>query len=240
MTASTVQRGDLFFLLHDGEVQFSGYGLVVSDGCPQHLVGLLMVDRPKPVSVQWLKDLEDRFGAVELHPMTRTGERGVMCQMWISETSLPHVRQLEGVFTWPLKQALSILLARPPAPQLDVSWDSSRRFWVSAFHVPHLKTALPNGNGQARVPRFTLGQVVATPGALEALDASGQIPQEFLHRHIVGDWGDLDEHDLQANERAVHGGDRIFSAYHTKAGTKVWVITEYDRSVTTLLLPSEY
>lgn len=89
-------------------------------------------------------------------------------------------------------------------------------------------------------PLFPLGQVVATPGALAALEEAGQIPQEFLHRHVVGDWGDLDPHDLQANELAVRYGNRILSAYSTKNGTRLWVITEYDRSVTTLLLPSEY
>ena len=239
MTAGAVRRGDLFFLLHDGEVQFSGYGLVVSDGCPHHLVGLLMVDRPQPVSRAWLLDLEDRFGPAELHPMTRTGERGLMCQMWISEASLPHVRPLQGMFTRSLRQVLSILLARPPAPQLDVAWDSSMQLWVSTFHeVP--QTEAPRRNANERLPRFALGQVVATPGVLGALEEADQLPQEFLHRHIVGDWGELDEHDRQANERAVHGGDRIFSSYLTKKGTKLWVITEYDRSVTTLLLPSEY
>lgn len=240
MTVRVARRGDLLFLLHDSEVQFSGYGLVVEDGCPHHLVGLLMIDRPKPVSEAWLTELNGRYGPVELHPMTRTGERGVVCQMWIDEASRPFVRRLPGAFTGQIKQALSRLLARPPAPQLDISWDATKKLWVSAFHVPQRDTALAHGTVRARIPRFTLGQVVATPGALDALEEAGQVPQEFLHRHIVGDWGDLDEEDRQTNERAVHGGDRIFSAYHTKNGTKVWVITEYDRSVTTLLLPSEY
>jgi hypothetical protein len=89
-------------------------------------------------------------------------------------------------------------------------------------------------------PLFTLGQVVATPGAIEALAAAQQTPQEFLTRHVQGDWSTLDPHDQQANQRAVKEGHRILSVYDTKLGTRVWLITEWDRSVTTLLLPSEY
>lgn len=87
---------------------------------------------------------------------------------------------------------------------------------------------------------FPLGQVVATPGALEALEQAGQLPQEFLVRHISGDWGRLDEHDRLENERALAQGTRLFSAYETSLNVRVWVITEWDRSVTTILLPSEY
>lgn len=239
MTSGTAQRGDLLFLLHDGEVQFSGYGLVVESGCPHHLVGLLMVDRPKPASAAWLQQIEATFGQVELHPMTKSGERGLVCHLWIEEASLARVRQLPGGFTQILQQVLSVLLMHPPAPQLDVAWDATQRLWVSTFHQASRVDA-PAVNKNPRLPRFALGQVVATPGALEALEEAGQLPQEFLHRHVVGDWGELDEHDRQANERAVHGGDRILSAYRTKKGAKLWVITEYDRSVTTLLLPGEY
>ena len=92
----------------------------------------------------------------------------------------------------------------------------------------------------ATKPLFALGQVVATPGALEALEAAQQTPQEFLARHVQGDWRDLDAHDEQANQRAVNEGDRILSAYETKLGIRVWLITEWDRSVTTLFLPQDY
>ena len=85
-----------------------------------------------------------------------------------------------------------------------------------------------------------LGQVVATPGALDAMEKSGETPLVFLSRHASGDWGDVDAEDKQANDRAVEDGERLLSAYKTKLGTKLWVITEWDRSVTTLLLPDEY
>ena len=88
--------------------------------------------------------------------------------------------------------------------------------------------------------RFPLGQVVATPGALAALEEASQKPIEFLVRHQAGDWGTVPEGDKAENEYSVTHGLRILSAYALKTGVKIWVITESDRSVTTLLLPSEY
>ena len=88
--------------------------------------------------------------------------------------------------------------------------------------------------------RFPLGQVVATPGALAVLTEAGQSPSGFLRRHANGDWGDVDSEDQQANENALLNGERLLSAYRTNRGVRLWVITEADRSVTTLLLPEEY
>lgn len=89
-------------------------------------------------------------------------------------------------------------------------------------------------------PRFPLGQVVATPGALRALSEAGNSPQEFLDRHVSGDWGDLNEDDRQENDFSVQNGFRLLSAYRLTDGTKIWVITEADRSSTCILLPEEY
>ncbi len=89
--------------------------------------------------------------------------------------------------------------------------------------------------------RFELGQLVATPGALEALAAANVSPAELLGRHMTGDWGTVDREDWAANERALLEGTRLLSAYELPAtGEKVWVITEWDRSATTILVPSEY
>jgi hypothetical protein len=88
--------------------------------------------------------------------------------------------------------------------------------------------------------RFAPGSVVATPGALEALRASGDDPLVFLRRHLGGDWGDVDEHDRRENELSVQRGWRILSSYTLKDGTRMWLITEADRSCTTFLLPEEY
>lgn len=88
--------------------------------------------------------------------------------------------------------------------------------------------------------RFPLGSTVATPGALQAFDAARENLFAYLMRHAVGDWGDVDAEDRAENERAVRDGTRILSAYTLRDGTRLWCITEADRSCTTLLLPSEY
>jgi len=92
----------------------------------------------------------------------------------------------------------------------------------------------------SKQPAFELGQIVATPGALAALKKAGQQPCEFLTRHINRDWGDLDEEDRKENEYGLEHGFRLLSAYTTNAGDRLWIITEADRSVSTLLLPEEY
>ncbi|MFV1967335.1 MAG: hypothetical protein ACC628_18050 [Pirellulaceae bacterium] len=94
-------------------------------------------------------------------------------------------------------------------------------------------------------PRFELGRVLATPAALRVLEDSGRTPHEFLHRHVRGDWGDLSTDDCKANEAALRDGSRIFSAYITGSGKKIWIITEAvndqgRRVSTTVLLPDEY
>jgi hypothetical protein len=88
--------------------------------------------------------------------------------------------------------------------------------------------------------RFPLGRVVATPGALRACEKAEQAPEVFLDRHVHGDWGDVPEEDKQENERSIEQGLRVLSAYTTSAGEQIWVLTEADRSATTLLLPEEY
>jgi hypothetical protein len=86
---------------------------------------------------------------------------------------------------------------------------------------------------------FTLGQVVVTPGALAALEKAGQQPGDFLARHVSGDWGEVPPEDIKENEFSLKRGFRVLSAYRTSAGTKLWVITEADRSSTCILLPEE-
>ena len=93
--------------------------------------------------------------------------------------------------------------------------------------------------------RFPLGQIVATPGALEALQDSAQSPADFIKRHARGDWGELSRDDARLNNEALKNGSRILSAYKTSSGTKLWIITEAtdengQRAATTILLPSDY
>jgi hypothetical protein len=90
-------------------------------------------------------------------------------------------------------------------------------------------------------PLFSLGRLVATPGALAALGKAGQTPLEFLARHVRGDWGELSDEDRKENQFSLERGFRLLSSYRINAGdTKLWVITEADRSATTILLPEEY
>jgi hypothetical protein len=82
--------------------------------------------------------------------------------------------------------------------------------------------------------------IVATSAALECFERTGEDPFDFLGRHVEGDLGDLCPEDKEENELSVDQELRILSAYHLKDGTKIWIITEADRSSTCLLLPSEY
>lgn len=93
--------------------------------------------------------------------------------------------------------------------------------------------------------KFSLGQVLATPGAIQAMKESGQEPAFFLNRHATGDWGTVCEEDGQLNDEALKDCSRIISAYSTLKGVKIWIITEAaddkgQRAATTILLPSEY
>jgi hypothetical protein len=91
-----------------------------------------------------------------------------------------------------------------------------------------------------RKPLFNLGHLVATPGALAVLEKTGQNPMEFLSRHVTGDWGEIPEEDKKENLLSLEKGFRLLSSYRTTAGDRVWVITEANRSHSTLLLPEEY
>jgi hypothetical protein len=87
---------------------------------------------------------------------------------------------------------------------------------------------------------FPLGNVYMTIGARETLEESNQLPNEFLAQHQSGNWGLICNDDKKENDFSVKNGFRILSAYKTNNDTKIWIITEADRSSTTLLLPSEY
>lgn len=91
-----------------------------------------------------------------------------------------------------------------------------------------------------RDAKFRMGKILATPGALKALKESGQAPLDFLSRHACGDWGEVCPEDRAANDRALESGERILSTFRTNEGARLWVITEWDRSLTTILLPEEY
>jgi hypothetical protein len=93
--------------------------------------------------------------------------------------------------------------------------------------------------------RFSLGRLLATPGALAALEHSGQSPAELLERHARGDWGEICDEDKRLNNASLRDGSRLLSSYRTTAGVLLWVITDAaddagQRQATTILLPEEY
>lgn len=90
------------------------------------------------------------------------------------------------------------------------------------------------------IPLFPSGRLFATPGTLALLQQVNKSPLEFLSRHLRGDWGDLCEEDKTENELSLKHGFRLMSSYPVTETEKLWIITEADRSVTTLLLPAEY
>ena len=129
-----IAKGDLFFLGHPGtEDTFSGYGLTIQPGNKEFLVGLLMVDRPRPVDPDWLQEVEAAFGECQLIEMTATGERGIACQMQIEPESLSHLRQYPGEKATATQTALKPLLENPPNPVFALRWDEEIQLWRSQF-----------------------------------------------------------------------------------------------------------
>jgi len=109
---------------------------------------------------------------------------------------------------------------------------SEKSFWLK------FRSKLERLNEKAVL--FPLGRIYLTAGAVEELKSADQEPSEFLAKHQIGDWGIVGKEDSQENDFSVKNGFRILSAYKTNNDTKLWIITEADRSSTTILLPSEY
>jgi len=98
----------------------------------------------------------------------------------------------------------------------------------------------PATKAQGPAPKFPLGQTVATPGAMAAFKVTNEHFSQFLDRHARGDWGDVGADDARENDLSVAEGFRILSAYTLSDDTRIWIITEADRSSTCVLLPGEY
>jgi hypothetical protein len=133
---------------------------------------------------------------------------------------------------------------RPSYQELLAAYDRARETW-ERDPGPHTLAVLETGlqfllQELQRPGKFELGQMVMTPGADETLRAAQQLPLEFLLLHKNGNWGELPAEDVRENEWSLENGACLFSAYRTRTDEKLWVITEWDRSVTTLLLPEEY
>lgn len=87
---------------------------------------------------------------------------------------------------------------------------------------------------------MTLGRLLMTRGAIVAFEDVPEGPEAYIVRHARGDWGDVCETDVKLNDEALERGERVLSSYELSDGTEIWIITEWDRSATTLLLPREY
>ena len=98
----------------------------------------------------------------------------------------------------------------------------------------------PDASNVIHVPLFPLGRTVATPGALDLLDRTATDGYVLLMRHQRGDWGSVPPEDAAANRAAIAQGYRLLSSYFLNEHERLWIMTEADRSVTTLLLPEEY
>jgi hypothetical protein len=131
----------------------------------------------------------------------------------------PVFQALKGMECMP--PVLQLMLKEPGLPGEHAQNDSDEN-----THVPTKK--------------LELGRVVATPGALAAMEESGDVAWTFLARHLAGDWGNLSEEDRKENEFSQEHGFRLLSSYKLRNGIVIWVITEADRSSTCLLLPDEY
>jgi hypothetical protein len=108
----------------------------------------------------------------------------------------------------------------------------------TGFVPCRLSEVVTREEGRGRL--FPTGQLVGAPGGLAAFAKNRQHPTTFLRRHVRGDWGELDAEDMEENEFSLARGLRLLSRYTLKDHTVIWIITEADRSVTTILLPDEY
>jgi hypothetical protein len=133
----TISRGDLFFLWHPGtENIFSGYGLAMTAGSNEHLVGLLMIDRPPQGASEWLQSVEEVVGQVELLPMTAAGERGILCQMQIEPESQQLLRRFPFENAAAIEASLQPLPDDHPLSSFVMGWDETSRAWRSQIASP--------------------------------------------------------------------------------------------------------
>jgi hypothetical protein len=127
----------LYFLWHpETENVFSGYGLIVKAGSNEHLVGLLMIDRPPQGVVEWLHTVEETFGQFELVAMTTAGERGILCQMQIEPGSQPYLKRFPFEKAIAIESSLQPLLEEHPSPSFIMGWDEESRAWRSQIASP--------------------------------------------------------------------------------------------------------
>jgi hypothetical protein len=114
---------------------FSGYGKTLEPGQRDKLVGLLIVDRPHTVDVEWLDQVRKHFGGYDLLPMTKKIEHGIACVMFIDADSIQYLRQFSTPVSAQLIEAIRLLLAELPKPRFNMHWDDKRRLWAAEFRL---------------------------------------------------------------------------------------------------------
>lgn len=132
---------ELLYLWHPGTKNiFSGYGLAIA---PNHLVGIVMIDRPKIADPAWLNEIKETFGEYLLTAMTKGGERGIVCQMLIDNDSTQYLKPFDDYpLTVSIRDALLLLLETMPAVTLALRWNPGSKLWNSMI----IKATRLNGN----------------------------------------------------------------------------------------------
>ena len=182
-----IAKGELLFIGHQGtENVCSGYGLTVQEGRKERLVGLLMVDRPKPVDPKWLREVEETYGSYQLIPMAATGERGIACQMNIEPESQQNLQRLPGPRSAAIAQALAPFLEEPPKPVLNMWWDEEASLWRSLMTaqmelLPEIREVFEN-TGYGCLAAET------TRGAIHICHAPDRDIRGFANQPVVYRW----------------------------------------------------
>lgn len=223
----------IYGLWHKDGRMFSAYAMSTVPDTVEHLTGVLMVDRPEKIDPTRLGLWGIMYGKFDLLPMASDGAHGIACNMFIHPDSQQYVRPFAPSASRAFYAVINNFLAIPPNIDFTMRWDEERGLWASEPRI------YPDGDRPGK-PRFLLGDIVATIGATNAIIETAADPTILLRRHITGDWGELCDEDKAENEYSVKHGYRILSRYSFSNGQALYIITESDRSVTTLLLPEEY
>ena len=183
----TIETGDLLFLGHPGiENAFSGYGITVEQGRKDLLVGVLMVDRPKPADPEWLSRVEKAFGKYRFVRMTKTGERGILCYMLIEPESAQHLCEFSFEQSTAIKSAINPLLEHPPKPTFYMRWNEEMKLWQSQIAYPN---ELPEVIQEVfEKTGYGCLATEATLGVIHVCHASDKDIEGFANKPVICQW----------------------------------------------------
>jgi hypothetical protein len=183
----TIAKGELFVLSHPGTIDtFSGYGLTLIPDSKEFLVGLLMVDRPKPADPDWLQGVETTYGECQLVPMTATGERGIACQMQVDSNSEQYLERFPGDKADAIQTVLRPFLENPPKPTFTLYWDQETHFWQSHFAYPF---ALPEELRQVfQLTGYGCIAAETNVGVVHICHASDTDIEGFANKPVLSQW----------------------------------------------------